>query len=74
MIRRNTHATIATDIDANVTDICNHAKNVRSFAKKTFGSTLTGTLRGFGSWICSYVFGLRKRPLNQLKKLELPSR
>jgi hypothetical protein len=33
-------ATIATLAPANVTDTCNQAKYVRSFAKKTLGSTL----------------------------------
>ena len=32
---------------ASVKDMCNQAKNVLSFAKKTLGSTFIGTLRGF---------------------------
>jgi hypothetical protein len=40
------NATIATLILANVTDICIHAKKVRSFAKKTLGSTLSMGLIG----------------------------
>lgn len=36
-------ATIATDAPAKITDTWSHAKNVLSFAKKTLGSTLTGT-------------------------------
>ena len=40
---KSTYATIATDIDANVTAICNQARNVLSLAKNTFGSIFTGT-------------------------------
>ena len=37
---------MATAMEARVTAIFSHAKNVLSLAKKTFGSTLMGTLRG----------------------------
>lgn len=40
-----TYATIATDIDASVTDICSQDKKVRSLAKYTLGSTFTGTYK-----------------------------
>lgn len=43
LVEDKTYATIATDIEANVTDICNQDKKVRSLAKYTLGSTLTGT-------------------------------
>ena len=52
-------AQIATEILASVTDMCNQARNVRSLAKKTLGSILMGTLRGFGA---STGTGLPKRP------------
>jgi hypothetical protein len=42
-----TYATIANEIEARVTDICNHARKVRSLAKNTLGSTLTGSFLGF---------------------------
>jgi hypothetical protein len=42
-----TYATIAIEMEANVTAIWSQARNVLSFAKNTFGSTLTGTFRGF---------------------------
>jgi len=35
--------TIPTEIEARVRAMCNQARKVRSLAKKTFGSTLTGT-------------------------------
>lgn len=41
------YAIIAIEMEARVMDICSHAKKVRSFAKNTLGSILTGTLRGF---------------------------
>ena len=55
-----TYATIATEIDANVTDMCSQAKNVLSLAKKTFGSTFTGT------------YPIRLTSSSQLKSLSLP--
>jgi hypothetical protein len=36
---------MATEMDASVTAMCNHARNVLSFAKYTFGSTFTGTYK-----------------------------
>ena len=38
-----TYATIAIEMVARVIDMCIHARKVRSLAKKTFGSILTGT-------------------------------
>jgi hypothetical protein len=38
---------MAMDAPANKTDVCNHAKNVRSLEKNTLGSTFTGACRGF---------------------------
>lgn len=35
---------IAMDAPAKRTDVCNHARNVLSLAKKTFGSTLIAAL------------------------------
>ncbi len=45
-MQNNTYATMATEIDASVTDICSQARKVRSLAKNTFGSTLTGSYNG----------------------------
>lgn len=45
-MQNNSYATMATEIDASVTDICSQARKVRSLAKNTFGSTLTGSCNG----------------------------
>mmetsp|Transcript_3313 Transcript_3313/g.4253 ORF Transcript_3313/g.4253 Transcript_3313/m.4253 type:complete len:122 (-) Transcript_3313:187-552(-) len=45
------NATIATAMLANVTVMCIQAKNVRSFAKNTFGSIFTGTFLGLSTVI-----------------------
>ena len=37
------NATIATEMEESVTDMCSQARKVRSLAKKTFGSTFVGT-------------------------------
>lgn len=47
MVLRTTYARMAMEIEESVTDIFSHARKVLSLAKKTLGSTLTGTLRGF---------------------------
>lgn len=45
--KNDTYAIIAIEMEAKVMDMCNHAKKVRSFAKKTLGSIFTGTFLGF---------------------------
>lgn len=41
-----TYAKMAREMEARVTDILSQERKVLSLAKKTFGSTLTGSLRG----------------------------
>lgn len=52
---------IAIEMEASVIDICSHAKKVRSFAKNTLGSILTGTLRGF-AWGCPSILWYPRLP------------
>ena len=46
-------ARIAIEKPANIIDICIHPKNVRSLAKKTFGSILIGAARGLTNLIAA---------------------
>lgn len=52
------YAMIAKEIVDKITDMCNHAKKVLSFAKKTLGSTFTGTYQLHVMWRVEGILNL----------------